>query len=195
MKPWACGVSWIARLTGRVADPGGRFTTPVVLDAEHDPVAFSSGETVLDDWLRDRALENIKLGASRTYVTCLAGSRVVAGFYALAMGSILGQDVPGGMRRNMPRVIPAVVLGRLAVDQQQQGHGLGAILLRDAVMRGIRAAGDVSARLMIVHALNTAAEAFYLKHGFTRLPGDAPTLALDLVKFASVMADQTKDPI
>ena len=194
MKQRACGASWTARLTGRVADPGGRFTTPAVLDAEHELGAFSSGETVLDDWLRDRALDNIKLGASRTYVTCLAGSRVVAGFYALAMGSILGQDVSGGMRRNMPRVIPAVVLGRLAVDQQHQGHGLGAILLRDAVMRGIRAAGDVSARLMIVHALNTAAEAFYLKHGFARLPGDAPTLALDLVKFAAVMADQTKDP-
>ncbi len=195
MKPQACSVSWIARLTGRVVDPGGRFTTPVVLDAALDLVAFSSGEPVLDDWLRDRALDNIKLGASRTYVTCLAGSRVVAGFYALAMGSILGQDVSGGMRRNMPRVIPAVVLGRLAVDQQHQSHGLGAILLRDAVMRGIRAAGDVSARLMIVHALNPAAEAFYLKHGFTRLPGGAPTLALDLVKFAAVMADQTKNPV
>jgi GNAT superfamily N-acetyltransferase len=194
MKPRACGVSWTARLTGRVANLNGRFTTPAVLDAEHELGAFSSGETVLDDWLRDRALDNIKIGASRTYVTCPVGSRVVAGFYALAMGSILGQDVPGGMRRNMPRVIPAVVLGRLAVDQQHQGHGLGAILLRDAVMRGIRAAGDVSARLMIVHALNSVAEAFYLKHGFTRLPGDAPTLALDLVKFAAVMAGQAKDP-
>jgi GNAT superfamily N-acetyltransferase len=71
---------------------------------------------------------------------------------------------------------------------QHQGHGLGAVLLRDAVLRGIRAAGDVSARLMLVHALSPAAEAFYLRHGFTRLPGDAPTLALDLVKFATVAA-------
>jgi GNAT superfamily N-acetyltransferase len=171
-----------------VTEPDGRFTAPVVLDAGHDLSAFSSTEAVLDEWLRERALDNVRLGASRTYVTCLAESRIVAGYYALAMGSILGQEVPGGMRRNMPRVIPAVVLGRLAVDQQHQGTGLGAVLLRDAVMRGIRAAGDVSARLMLVHALSPAAEAFYLRHGFTRLPGDAPTLALDLIKFAAVAA-------
>jgi GNAT superfamily N-acetyltransferase len=114
----------------------------------------------------------------------------VVGYYALAMGSVLGQEVLGGMRRNMPRVIPAVVLGRLAVDQQHQGHGLGGFLLRDAVLRGIRAAGDVATRLMLVHALTPAAEAFYFKHGFTRLPGGAPTLALDLVKFAAVGAGQ-----
>jgi GNAT superfamily N-acetyltransferase len=173
-----------------VTEPSGRFTAPVVLDAGHDLSVFSSNEAVLDEWLRNRALDNIKLGASRTYVTCLARSRVVVGYYALAMGSVLGQEVPGGMRRNMPRVIPAIVLGRLAIDQQHQGQGLGAVLLRDAVMRGIRAAGDVSAQLMLVHALTPAAEAFYLKHGFTRLPGDAPTLALDLVKFAAVAAGQ-----
>lgn len=171
-----------------MTDVDRRFTTPVVLDAGHDLSGFSSKEAVLDEWLRDRALDNIKLGTSRTYVTCLAGSRSVVGYYSLAMGSVLGQEVPGGMLRNMPRVIPAVVLGRLAVDQQDRGHWLGAVLLRDAVLRGIRAAGDVSARLMMVHALSPAAEAFYLKHGFTRLPGDAPTLALGLVKFSAIAA-------
>ncbi len=161
-----------------------RFTEPAIRTESHDLTAFGSGEPDLDDWLRERALDNLRLGASRTYVSCQAGSRRVIGFYALAMGGILGEQATGAMRRNMPRVIPAAVLGRLAVDRTAQGVGLGAMLLRDATIRVLRAASEVSARLLIVHALSPAAEAFYLRQGFTRLPGETPTLALDLVKLA-----------
>ena len=73
-------------------------------------------------------------------------------------------------------------LGRLAIDRAWQGKGLGRALLADVVRRSQRAGAEVSARLVIVHAISPAAEAFYLHHGFTRLPGEAPTLALDLLK-------------
>ena len=86
------------------------------------------------------------------------------------------------MRRNMPPQIPSVILGRLAMDRAWQGKGLGAALLADALRRCIKASSEVAARLIIVHAISPAAEAFYLHHGFTRLPTDTPTLALDLVK-------------
>lgn len=86
------------------------------------------------------------------------------------------------MRRNMPRQIPAVTLGRLAINRAWQGKGLGRALLADVVRRSLRAGKEVSARLIIVHAISPAAEAFYLHHGFTRLPGEAATLALDLLK-------------
>jgi GNAT superfamily N-acetyltransferase len=159
---------------------------PVVLTASHDLSLFSCGEDSLDHWLRDRALENMNLGASRTYVACPQGSKRVVAYYALAMGSILNQDVVGSMRRNMPHAIPAVILGRLAIDQEFQGRGLGAALLRDATMRSARAAAEISARLVVVHALSAEAEDFYRHHGFTRLPVDTPTLALDLVKLAKL---------
>jgi GNAT superfamily N-acetyltransferase len=146
--------------------------------------AFASGEPVLDTWLRERALQNIASGASRTYVVTPSGSASVIGFYALAMGSILATALPGSMRRNMPNPIPAVVLGRLAVDHAWQGRGVGVALLKDAVLRSLRAAGEVSARVVIVHAISPAAEAFYRRHGFSLLPTETPTLALDLVKVA-----------
>jgi hypothetical protein len=57
-------------------------------------------------------------------------------------------------------------------------------LLADVVRRSIRASAEISARLIVVHAISPAAEAFYLRHGFRRLPVDAPTLALDLVRAA-----------
>ena len=90
------------------------------------------------------------------------------------------------MRRNMSKQIPAILLGRLAIDRAWQGTGLGRALLADAIRRSQRAASEVSARLVIVHAISPAAEGFYLHHGFTRLPVETPTLALDLVKIENL---------
>ena len=160
------------------------FGPPAPLTAQHDLEDFRSGEETLDRWLRERALANMESSATRTYVICLSGSRKVVGYYAVCMGQILNREVIGSMRRNMPRQIPAVMLGRLAIDERWQGQGLGRALLQDAVYRSARAAQEVSARLLIVHAISPKAETFYCRHGFTRLPVDTPAYALDLVKFA-----------
>jgi GNAT superfamily N-acetyltransferase len=71
---------------------------------------------------------------------------------------------------------------RLVIDRAWQGRGLKRALLADAVRRLLRASSEVSARLVIVHAISPGAEAFYLHHGFTRLPVETPTFTLDLVK-------------
>ena len=163
------------------------FDPPTLLTEEHDATGFDSGEVSLDDWLRKRALSNLRAGASRTYVVCPAGSPKIAGYAALSMGQVLAIHVTGAMRRNMPPAIPAIVLGRLAIDRARQGRGLGAALLADAVQRSLRASSQVAARLIIVHAVSPAAEAFYLHHGFTRLPVQTPTFALDLAKLQKVV--------
>ncbi|WGJ16162.1 GNAT family N-acetyltransferase [Methylocapsa sp. D3K7] len=159
------------------------FDAPILLTEAHDSSTFDSGEPVLDDWLRRRAWDNLLMAASRTYVVCPKGSKRIVGYFALSMGQILAQEATGSMRRNMPKHIPAILLGRLAIDRAWQGKGLGRALIADAVRRSQRASSEVSARLVIVHAISPAAEAFYLHHGFTRLPVETPTLALDLVKF------------
>lgn len=172
-----------------MTDRRPQFAAPVLLNETHDSSTFDSGEAVLDEWLRQRAWPNLQSAASRTYVVCPTGSERVVGYFSLSMGQILAQDVTGAMRRNMPRFIPAVTLGRLAIDKTCQGKGLGVALLANVVERALRASEEVSARLIIVHAISPAAESFYLHHGFTPLPVDTPTLALDLVKirtFASV---------
>ena len=169
-----------------MTDASHSFATPVLLTEAHDCSGFDSGESVLDDWLRLRALDNFKNAASRTYVICPEGSKKVVGFYALSMGQILGHHVSGSMRRNMPPQIPSVILGRLAIDRAWQGKGLGAALLVDAVRRCIKASSEVAARLIVVHAISPASEAFYLHHGFKRLPTETPTLALDLMKFKAM---------
>lgn len=165
------------------------------ISREHDTTEFDSGESSLDEWLRKRAWTNLLLGASRTYVVCEVGSAVVRGYYALSMGQIANAEAAGPMRRNMPSHIPAVVMGRLAVDRRAHRQGLGRLLLADAVDRALEASNHVSARLLLVHALSPEAEAFYLHHGFTRLPVPSPTLALDLVKYATLRSTMQQTSI
>jgi GNAT superfamily N-acetyltransferase len=159
---------------------------PSLLNDARNLAAFNSGEIVLDEWLQRRALANLETGASRTYVICPVSTKNIIGFYSLNMGQILATDVAGSMRRNMPKHIPAVVLGRLAIDLAWQGKGAGRALLADVMLRSLRASEEVSARLVIVHAISVSAENFYKHHGFTRLPMDAPMLAIDLIKYKAL---------
>ena len=173
-----------------MTDTGASLDPPVLLTNAHDVSAFNSGEPVLDDWLRQRAWANLQASASRTYVVCPSGTRTVIGYDSLGMGHILARETLGSMRRNMPRFIPAVVLGRLAIDRAWQGKGIGRALLADVVNRALRASAEVTARLIIVHAISPAAEAFYLHHGFARLPVESPTFALDLINLKKL-----RDPV
>jgi predicted N-acetyltransferase YhbS len=156
----------------------GHLTAPTPLSGDHDLSTFDCGELVLNDWLRRRALRNQENGASRTYVVCEA--RRVAGYYSLAAGAIAHVHAAGRVKRNMPDPIPVILLGRLAVDIAQQGKGLGAGLLRDAVLRTTQAAEIAGIRAILVHALSNSAKRFYERYGFAPSPVDPMTLALPI---------------
>ena len=154
------------------------LSPPEPLTEDHHMEGFASGEIVLDDWLRRRALANQASGASRTYVVC-EGKRVV-GYYALASGAIVHASVPGKFRRNMPDPIPVAVLARLAVDRGRQGHGLGRAMFRDAARRVAHAADTIGIRGIVVHALSDEARRFYVALGFDPCPGEGMTLVVTL---------------
>jgi predicted N-acetyltransferase YhbS len=141
-----------------------KLSTPEPLTAAHDVSAFDCGTLPLNDWLKKKALANQAAGASRTYVACQA--RTVAGYYALAAGSVARADATGPLRRHMPDLIPMMVLGRLAIDASAKGQGLGAALLRDAVLRVLQAANIVGIRGVLVDAIDDTARAFYERFGF-----------------------------
>jgi predicted N-acetyltransferase YhbS len=107
------------------------LSAPTLLGEAHDLQLFDSAHDSLDEWLRRRARANQVSGASRTYVVCEA-ERVV-GYYCLSSGALAVVDAPGPIRRNMPDPIPLSVLGRLAIDRNWQGKGIGAALLRMAI--------------------------------------------------------------
>ncbi len=154
------------------------LSAPALLSAEHQLDGFASGVASLDDWLKRRARANQVSGASRTYVVAEAGC--VVGYYCLASGALALSDAPAGIKRNMPDPLPMAILGRLAVDQTLQGHGMGAALLRDAVERTQAAAAILGIRGLLVHALSDEAKAFYEYHGFVASPSRPMTLVMSL---------------
>lgn len=162
------------------------LTAPEKLISSHDLSRFQCGEPELDEWLRRRALQNEESGASRTYVVC-AGRQVV-GYYALAAGAAGHTQVSGRMRRNMPDPVPVMVIGRLAIDTRFQGRGIGSSLLRDAVLRTLRAAEIAGIRAILVHAISENAKRFYEKYGFIASPVDPMTLMITVADAARTLA-------
>lgn len=156
------------------------LSAPEKLRADHDLSDFESGEPALDDWLRRRALSNEDSGASRTYVVC-AGQKVVA-YYALAVGAIAHAGAPGRIRRNMPDPVPVMVIGRLAVHKDYQGKKIGPSLLRDAILRTLRAADIAGIRAILVHAISERARRFYEDCGFIASPVDPLTLLITVAE-------------
>ncbi len=152
------------------------YGTPRPIDATDDSSNFDSGEPLLDDYLRKRALANHAGGASRCFVT--VHDDRIAGFYALAAGSVYHRDAVGRVRRNMPDPVPVILLSRLAVDRRDQGVGLGRQLLRDAVLRSIEVSEIIGVRAIIVHAKSEVARGFYSRFDFEPSPTDPSHLLL-----------------
>ena len=165
------------------------LSAPDKLVAGHDLADFDSGEPALDDWLRRRALANEESGSSRTYVVCV-GKRVV-GYYSLAVGAVAHVDATGRVKRNMPDPIPVMVLGRLAVDQDFQGRGIGSGLLRNAVLRTVQAAEIAGIRAILVHALSDAAKHFYQRHGFMASPINPMTVMITVAEAVKTLGEKT----
>jgi len=162
-----------------------KLTAPAPLADHHDLAEFNSGVPELDDWLRRRARTNQASGASRTFVVC-KGTRVIA-YYALASGAVKQSEAPGRFRRNMPDPIPVAVLGRLAIDQDQQGRGIGRALIRDACLRLLHAAEILGIRGVMVHAISDDAKAFYEAVGFQLSPLDPMMLMVSLQDLNSAL--------
>ena len=156
-----------------------QLSAPEPLSSEHRLDEFECGESVLDEWLRRRALSNQVSGGSRTFVVVDQDKRV-CGYYAMAAGAIAHQMATSSVRRNMPDPIPVMVLARLAVDKRAQGMYLGASLLQDAVNRAVAVSHNAGVRALLVHALHDRAKQFYEHYGFQISPAHPMTLMLRL---------------
>lgn len=159
-----------------------RFLDPQPLGNEHRINGFGCGVGSLDIWLVKHARAAAGAGSARTYVVVDAEQDRVVGYHALSLASIEQADATDRGRKGMPKhPIPAMLLARLAVDREVQGKGIGAFLLRDAMSRALSVAEQAGMRLLLVHALNEKARAFYEHFGFESSPSDAMNLHL-LVK-------------
>jgi predicted N-acetyltransferase YhbS len=147
------------------------LSSPVPLEASHDLSAFDCGASALNEYLKKYALVNHQNQSARTYVA--RRGEAVVGYYTLAAGSVRREETPPRVAKGLARhPVPVVLLARLAVDRSEQGRGIGAGLLRDALLRVAQAADIIGCRAVLVHAKDPAAKAFYQRFGFEPSPVD-----------------------
>jgi GNAT superfamily N-acetyltransferase len=163
-----------------MAAPAGQFRIEP-LSSAHDRSQFLSGSAPLDRYLREQASQDIKRRIATCFVAVGVESGDVAGFYTLTAISVALDALAPAIAKKLPRypVVPAALLGRLAIATSYQGKGLGGALLVDALLRTARAELGIFA--MLVDAKDEAAQRFYEKHGFVLLPvGDTLRLVLPI---------------
>jgi GNAT superfamily N-acetyltransferase len=129
------------------------------------------GKEPLNRFLQRYALQNQQAAASQTYVGLVDNELI--GYYTLAFGAVEHEEAPARVRKGLARYpIPLMVLARLAVSSDWQRRGVGAALLKDAVLRTLQAAEIAGLRALAVHAKDDDARAFYERYGFIAAPTD-----------------------
>ncbi len=142
---------------------------PALLTKSHEIAGFDCGKAPLNDFLIKYALQSQASGGARTYVMG-RGSRVI-GYYSLAPASVAPENAPGRVIKGQGRYpVPVILMARFAVDQSEQGKGLGKALLRDALRRALEGAEAIGGRAFLVHAKDEEARAFYQKFGMEESP-------------------------
>ena len=155
------------------------FVGPALLGPDHQLDGFDCGADALNWWLINKARHNQSEGGSRTWV--VTSDQHVVAFYSSSTAVILRSEATKRAARNQPDPLPALLLGRLAVDTKYQGHGLGAALLKHFLLKSLEVAELTGVRVLLVHAKDDGAASFYRRFGFEPSPIDDLTLML-LVK-------------
>lgn len=137
------------------------------LASHHLVGMFNSGKQDIDSWLRDSALKASARDYSRTYVWQMHNNRVVA-FFTLSTYSFSPDQLPKKWAHGEQRVVPAILLGKFALDLSLQGQGLSRLLIADVVTEVEKASQIAAARYLVVDALSPEIIGLYENFGFQR---------------------------
>lgn len=158
------------------------------LAAIHDRDAFSSGVEPLDRYLRNQASQDSRRRISSCFALVAGNDPVVLGYYTLAATGIALDDLPDTQAKRLPRypVIPATLMGRLAIDQRHRARRLGEFLLFDAFGRALRS--EIASYAFVVDAKDDVAAAFYTHYRFLRLLENGRRLFLPMAEIAKLFS-------
>ena len=148
---------------------------PEPLDpARHDRSDFDSGEPALDDWLRRYAGQNRRRDTAATWVITTPEYQTVA-YASLAMTAIDRSAAPDPIAKRAPDPVPALLLGRLAVDQRHRGLGIGTALVAHVLATAAELNAKAACRAVVVTALHPQARTWWEYLGFHAFHPDNPT--------------------
>lgn len=153
---------------------------------------FDCGKPELNEYLKKYATQDKKKGYAITFVAMAEGSKEVAGYYSTSASTIEFNSIPDAISKRLPRYpAPAMLIGRLAVDQKAQGQGLGEVLLMHALSRAVDISSELGIFAVRVDALDKEAKNFYLKYGFVSFQDNKLSLLLPI---ATIRASRHNDP-
>lgn len=145
-----------------------------LLTKNHNKKEFSCGYEMLDNYIQRQANQDVKRDLSACFVLCETAKFDIIGYYTLSSGSINRDDFPENLSRKLPpsyQSLPTILLGRLAIDNNYKGNGLGGFILMDALNRCVEISNNLGTLAIIVDPIDEMAIAFYAKYGFIELPG------------------------
>lgn len=162
-----------------------------LLSERHERSAFSCGNESLDRYLHHQAGQDRRRYAAVPFVLVEGNNPEVLGYYTLsAFGVDLGELPQDVVARKLPRypVVPATLLGRLAVNSSHRGQGLGEFLLMDALRRSLEHAQQIASVAVVVDAIDEAASGFYHHFNFLPFPNRRDRLFLPTRTVAQLFA-------
>lgn len=142
------------------------------LNKRHEKKDFNCGYSLLDNYLKTQAKQDVSRDLSAYFV--LSNQNIVVGYYTLSSNSIARDEFPDDISRKLPpsyENLPGIFLGRIAVDSRYQGKGYGEVLLFDALKRCMEISYSLGSLAVIVDPIDTKAEKFYQRYGFILFPG------------------------
>lgn len=163
----------------------------------HDVSSFTSGAPALDAWLHQQRPRDEQEHTAVTYVLvdhadATGGKRVIGYFtlnsFALSRKQARRRDQDKVLGRYEP--VPAVLIGRLALDASYQGRGFGSLLLISALMQILTIRDRLGIAVAVVHAIDDSATSFYEHLGFTRFRDHPHHLYYPLATFERAIAGE-----
>ncbi len=153
----------------RAAPPRPRIE---LLGSDHDRAGFSCGKEALDRYFQQQVTQDARRHLVTPFVMIMPDGPI-GGFYTLSSTALRLQELPEDVVKRLPRypLVPAILIGRLALDRHYHGQGWGSFLLLDALYRCVTS--DIASFAVVVDAIDDEARAFYIHASFLPLP-DSP---------------------
>lgn len=160
------------------------------LGKHHNRAAFSSGSVSLDYYLQHQAGQEARRHIAVTFVLVDTEHQALAGYYTLSATSIRLAELPPDVAERLPRypLVPATLLGRLAIDAGYQGKRLGEFLLMDALQRSCAQSQTIASMAVVVDAKDERAVSFYERYGFIKFPEQPHRLFLPMKTIAKLFS-------
>jgi predicted GNAT family N-acyltransferase len=163
------------------------------LGKHHDRERFTCGVESLDLYLKIQASQDMRRKANAVFVLVPGGTPGrIAGYATLCAYGLSPGTIPDAAQKHIPRypVVSATLIGRLAISRDNQGMGLGPVLLAKVLQKAYENASIAGSSMVVVDAMDDRAVRFYQAHGFIKLP-ESMRLILPMLTIAKLMLSST----